>query len=40
MSSPTAAAAVAGAGGVGGDSHLALPALERDHLSHLALPRA
>ncbi|XP_031242245.1 leucine-rich repeat-containing protein 4B [Mastomys coucha] len=32
--SVAAAAAVAGGAGVGGDSHLALPALERDHLNH------
>ncbi|ELK18495.1 Leucine-rich repeat-containing protein 4B [Pteropus alecto] len=32
--SVAAAAAVASGGGVGGDSHLALPALERDHLNH------
>ncbi|KAB1274113.1 Leucine-rich repeat-containing protein 4B [Camelus dromedarius] len=32
--SVAAAAAVAGGGGGAGDSHLALPALERDHLNH------
>jgi netrin-G3 ligand len=32
--SVAAAAAVTGGAGVGGDSHLALPALERDHLNH------
>nr|XP_012291064.1 leucine-rich repeat-containing protein 4B-like [Aotus nancymaae] len=32
--SVAAEAAVASRGGMGGDSHLALPALERDHLNH------